>query len=324
MIRATIIGGAGYTAGELIRILQHHPQVDLISITSKSQAGKPISSIHQDLIYSDLTFSDKANLSVDVIFLCMGHGKSKAYLESINLSPTVKIIDLSQDFRWKKHSQIRERDFIYGLPELNKSAIANSNSVANPGCFATAIQAALLPLAKASLLTNDVHINAITGSTGAGYALSKTTHFTWRNDNVSVYKAFEHQHLIEIKESLTQLQPKNQGELSFIPMRGPFTRGILATAYLKFDKSETEAYEIFRSFYANQPFLHITESPIHLKQVVNTNNLILHLEVHDGRLLITSIIDNLLKGASGQAVQNMNIMFRIGETTGLQLKGSIF
>ena len=323
MIRATIIGGAGYTAGELIRILIHHPQVELISVTSESQLGKPINTIHQDLIDSSLVFSGTADLSADVIFLCMGHGKSRAYLENLNLLPSTKIIDLSQDFRWNENKNIQDRTFVYGLPELNKSAIANSNSVANPGCFATAIQEALLPLANEGLLTNDVHITAITGSTGAGQGLSDTTHFSWRNNNASWYKPFTHQHMGEINESLHYFG-NGVGDLFFIPNRGNFARGILATAYTELKGTLQEAHTIYQSFYQEATFTHITEQPIHLKQVVNTNHCHIHLHKHENVLLITSAIDNLLKGASGQAVQNMNLMFGFDEKEGLQLKASVF
>ena len=324
MIQVGIVGGAGYTAGELIRILINHPKVELVSIASSSHAGELISKVHQDLIGSTLRFSKSPSLSVDVLFLCMGHGKSVAFLEKNKIPASTKIIDLSHDFRLTSTREFANRQFIYGLPEVNKEAISKADSIANPGCFATAIQEALLPLASNGWLENEVHIHALTGSTGAGQSPTDTTHFSWRHDNVSVYKAFEHQHLDEIGETLLQLQPNNTSELPFIPIRGNFTRGIFATLYTKTHRSIKEIKEAYTSYFESHPFIHISEEPIHLKQVVNTNNVILHLEKVNGRLLITSIIDNLIKGASGQAVQNMNLMFGLSETEGLNLKGSIF
>ncbi len=324
MIQVGIAGGAGYTAGELVRLLLNHPKVEIKSIMSSSFAGKNISEVHQDLVGCALQFTETIDLNIDVLFLCMGHGKSQAFMEEHKVPSSVKIIDLSHDFRLKNNRQFSERTFSYGLPESNKKSITSSNSIANPGCFATAIQEALLPLAANTWLTSDVHINAITGSTGAGQQPSGTTHFSWRSGNVSVYKAFTHQHLGEITETLVQLQPQFANELHFIPVRGNFTRGIFATLYTKMDQPIEEIKEAYAAYFKPHPFVHISDSPIHLKQAVNTNNVILHLEKIGNKLLITSIIDNLIKGASGQAIQNMNLLFGIDETTGLKLKASNF
>lgn len=324
MIQVGIAGGAGYTAGELLRILSNHPKVKIKTIMSSSFAGKEVSEVHQDLIGSKLAFSTTLNLEIDVLFLCMGHGKSVDFLYKNKIPTSVKIIDLSHDFRLKGTQSISDREFVYGLPETNKEAISKATNIANPGCFATAIQEALLPLAANNLLTNDVHINAITGSTGAGQQPSETTHFSWRSNNVSVYKPFTHQHLDEIGETLVQLQSDFESELNFIPIRGNFTRGIFATLYTKNDHPIDELKRVYKACFEEHPFVHISDKPIHLKQVANTNNVILHLEKIEDKLLITSIIDNLIKGASGQAVQNMNLMFGLDETTGLKLKGSIF
>ncbi len=324
MIRVGIAGGAGYTAGELVRLLINHPKVEIKSIASSSFAGKSVSAVHQDIIGVDLQFAKTINFDIDVLFLCMGHGKSRAFLEENTVPFSVKIIDLSHDFRLKKSDKINGRSFIYGLPETNKEDIVKSSSIANPGCFATAIQEALLPMVANKWLTNEVHINAITGSTGAGQQPSETTHFSWRNSNVSVYKAFEHQHLAEIGETLVQLQPAFKSELNFIPVRGSFTRGIFATLYTKTERSIEEIKDAYKNYFKEHPFVYISEQPIHLKQVINTNNVILYLEKIGHKLLITSIIDNLIKGASGQAIQNMNLMFGMDEMTGLKLKASNF
>ncbi|WP_179021982.1 N-acetyl-gamma-glutamyl-phosphate reductase [Winogradskyella forsetii] len=325
MIKAGIIGGAGYTAGELIRLLIHHSKVDIDFVFSTSNAGNNVSKIHQDLIGStDLEFSSKINPDVDVLFLCLGHGNSKSFLEENSFSDATKIIDLSNDFRLTKDERFNGETFVYGLPELNKEAIKKANYVANPGCFATAIQLALLPLAKAEVLKNDVHINAVTGATGAGTSLSTTTHFTWRDNNFSHYKAFTHQHLGEINQTVNQLQSDFNSDINFMPNRGNFSRGIFATLYTKYDGTLEDAKALYSKFYRDAAFTFISDEDIHLKQVVNTNKCVLHLHKHEDKLLVTSIIDNLLKGASGQAVQNMNLMFGFEETEGLQLKANYF
>ncbi len=315
-IKAAIIGAAGYTGGELIRLLQYHPQASIVSAVSESQAGKMVSSVHGDII-EDFTFSADIAEDADVIFLCMGHGKSREWLESNNTGG--KIIDLSQDFRLKSTAG----DFIYGLPEFNRASIKHAQHLANPGCFATAIQLALLPLAQQKLLNSPVHINGITGSTGAGQSLSPTSHFSWRNNNISLYKVFDHQHLHEIGETLASLQP-DMPELLFVPVRGNFTRGIFITAYTAFDGTESDAKDLYGSYYSDSPFTHVSQREIHLKQVVNTNNCLVNVMVKKGQIIVTSAIDNLLKGASGQAVENMNLMFGLDESCGLHLKASFF
>ena len=323
-IKAGIIGGAGYTGGEMLRILINHPNVEIAFVNSSSNAGNLISDVHTDLFGdTDLRFTDQISQDVDVLFLCVGHGDAKKFLEANPIDEQIKIIDLSQDFRLAANSSPQGRlggAFIYGLPELNKEKIASAQNIANPGCFATCIQLGLLPLAAKGLLQSEVHINATTGSTGAGQSLSKTSHFSWRNNNLSIYKAFEHQHLNEIGESLAQLQGEVKEALNFVPQRGDFTRGILAAMYTESDLTEDEAYELYESYYANHPFTHVSRKNIDLKQVVNTNKCLVHLEKHGNKLFIISIIDNLLKGASGQAVQNMNLMFGLEETAGLKLK----
>lgn len=324
MIKSGIIGGSGYTGGELIRILLNHSEVQIDFVYSTTRAGKPVTSAHPDLLgLTDLSFSGDVNLEIDVVFLCLGHGNSTAFLKEHAFSASTKIIDLSNDFRLKNDADFGGKEFIYGLPETNKDKISQSNYIANPGCFATAIQLALLPLAKAGLLQNQVHINAVTGSTGAGIKPSATTHFSWRNNNASWYKPFTHQHLDEIGESLSSFD-NEVGALFFLPNRGNFARGILATAYTPCDKSLEEVKAIYQAFYADALFTQIAEEPIALKQVVNTNQCHIHLHKHEGTLLVTSIIDNLLKGASGQAVQNMNLMFGFDESEGLKLKAGAF
>ncbi|UJH66272.1 N-acetyl-gamma-glutamyl-phosphate reductase [Allomuricauda sp. SCSIO 65647] len=324
MIKAGIIGGSGYTGGELIRLLLNHAKVEIDFVFSTTRGGKPISSAHADLLgQTDLLFSEKINPDVEVVFLCLGHGNSVQFLKDHGFSEKTKVIDLSNDFRLQQNAGFGKRNFVYGLPELNKKKISNAMAIANPGCFATTIQLALLPLAKEGLLQNEVHINAITGSTGAGVKPSETGHFSWRNNNASWYKPFTHQHLGEIGESLASFG-SSVGKLYFLPHRGNFTRGILATAYTKFEGSESEAVNLYNDFYDDAVFTHITEEPIHLKQVVNTNNCHIHLHKHDDVLLITSVTDNLLKGASGQAVQNMNLIFGFEESEGLQLKAGVF
>lgn len=321
MIKAGIIGGAGYTAGELIRILLRHPEVQLNFIYSTSQAGKPVYSIHQDLTgETDLLFSGEINPEADVVFLCLGHGNSKKFLQEHTFSKSTKIIDLSTDFRMASS----DHSFVYGLPEFNKQQISAAKAVANPGCFATAISLAILPLAAENLLQDEVHINAVTGATGAGVSASPTTHFAWRDNNFSSYKAFEHQHLAEIGQSVKRLQSGFSSDLNFIPNRGNFSRGIHATSYTKFDGELEEAVEIYRNYYKDAAFTFVVEEELHLKQIVNTNKCFIRLQKFGNKLLVTSILDNLLKGASGQAVQNMNLMFDLPETAGLQLKAYYF
>lgn len=324
MIKAAIIGGSGYTGGELIRILLNHPATEIDFVYSTTRAGKRVTTAHPDLLgVTDLEFTGNVNLKVDVVFLCLGHGNSTAFIKEHAFSAYTKIIDLSNDFRLHADAQIDGKQFVYGLPELNKTEIEQAQFIANPGCFATAIQLALLPLAKANLLENEVHINAVTGSTGAGVSPSATSHFSWRNNNVSWYKPFTHQHLGEINESIHSLQ-ENSGNLFFMPNRGNFTRGILATSYTKFEGELADAEKIYHDFYKNAVFTQISEEPINLKQVVNTNQCHVHLYKHDDILLITSAIDNLIKGASGQAVQNMNLIFGLEEDLGLNLKAGVF
>jgi N-acetyl-gamma-glutamyl-phosphate reductase len=324
MIKAGIIGGSGYTGGELIRILLNHPATEIDFIYSTTKAGKKVTTAHPDLLgVTDLEFMDDVNLLVDVVFLCLGHGNSTAFLKEHHFSSETKIIDLSTDFRLHADADFDGNKFVYGLPELNKTKIEEAQCIANPGCFATAIQLALLPLGNAGLLGNEVHINAVTGSTGAGVSPSATSHFSWRNNNISWYKPFTHQHLDEINESLHGLQ-ENAGNLFFMPNRGNFTRGILATSYTKFKGNLEEAKSIYQNFYKDATFTQMTEEPIHLKQVVNTNQCHVHLHKHENLLLVTSAIDNLLKGASGQAVQNMNLIFGLEEDLGLNLKAGVF
>jgi N-acetyl-gamma-glutamyl-phosphate reductase len=315
-IKVGIIGGAGYTGGELLRILINHPHAEIVFVNSQSQVGKPVYSTHTDLLGdTDLLFSDSLDFaSVDVIFLCSGHGQSRKFLSENEVPKQVKIIDLSTDYRDESDG------FVYGLPELKRENIKSATKIANPGCFATSIQLGLLPLAKAELLKNDIHVSAVTGSTGAGQALSASTHFSWRNNNISIYKAFTHQHLAEIGQSLVQLQGEFEHEINFIPYRGNFTRGIMANIYTRFNGSLEEAQEFYQNYYANHPFCHVSLVPIDLKQVVNTNKCLIQLTKEGDKLLITSIIDNLTKGASGQAVQNMNLAFGLSENSGLKLK----
>ncbi|MGI0107155.1 N-acetyl-gamma-glutamyl-phosphate reductase [Salinimicrobium sp. WS361] len=321
MIKAGIIGGAGYTAGELTRILVNHPQVELDFIYSTSSAGKPVYAIHQDLVgETEITFSSKVNTNVDVVFLCLGHGNSKKFLEETEFSKSTKIIDLSTDFRKTEPSH----SFIYGLPELDRRKIESAEFIANPGCFATAINLALLPLAYAGLLKEDVHVNAVTGATGAGTSFSGSTHFAWRDNNFSSYKAFEHQHLSEIGQSVLQLQENFDHKINFIPNRGNFSRGIHCTTYTSFEGELEDAVGIYKMFYANAAFTHVVEEELHLKQVVNTNKCLVRVQKFDDKILITTVLDNLLKGASGQAVQNMNLMFGLEESTGLKLKANYF
>ena len=324
-IKAGIIGGAGYTGGEMLRILIHHPNVEIAFVNSTSNAGNLISDVHTDLIGDiDLRFTSELPQAIDVLFLCVGHGDAKRFLTANPINDSIKIIDLSQDFRLRANALFQNRNFTYGLLELNREAIKTTDNIANPGCFATCIQLGLLPLAAQGLLKNEVHINATTGSTGAGQGLSVTSHFSWRNNNLSAYKAFEHQHLNEISESLVQLDPNFNKDLNFVPQRGDFTRGILAAMYTESDLTLEEAQTLYEEYYSTHPFTHLSKKNIDLKQVVNTNKALIHVEKHGNKLFIVSIIDNLLKGASGQAVQNMNLMFGLEEHSGLRLKAAYF
>lgn len=322
MIKIGIIGGAGYTAGELIRLLIYHPEAEIVFINSQSNAGRKITDVHGGLLgETDLKFTDQLPLdTIDVLFFCMGHGDTRRFLESHTLPEGLKVIDLSMDYRLKDESH----DFVYGLPELNRRATCSAQHVANPGCFATAIQLALLPLAKHLMLNDDVMVTAITGSTGAGVKPQATSHFSWRDNNLSVYKAFQHQHVPEIKQSIKQLQQSFDHEIDFIPVRGDFPRGIFAMVTVKSKLEIEELYRIYTEYYENDSFTHVVRENIDLKQVVNTNKCLLHLEKNGDKLLIISCIDNLLKGASGTAVHNMNLMFNLEEKVGLQLKPSAF
>jgi N-acetyl-gamma-glutamyl-phosphate reductase len=322
MIKVGIIGGAGYTAGELLRLLIGHPDVEICFVNSSSNAGNKITDVHAGLLgETSLEFTSELPLDeIDLLFFCTAHGDTRKFLESHNIPDELKIIDLSMDYRIKSH----EHDFIYGLPELNRRHTCKSRYVANPGCFATCIELALLPLAKEHLLQGDISVNAITGSTGAGVKPSSTTHFSWRNNNISIYKPFEHQHIPEIMQCVKQLQPDYNGSIDFIPYRGDFPRGIFATVVVKCDTDIETLYKIYEEYYERDSFTHVIPTPIDLKQVINTNKCLIHLEKHGNKLLITSIIDNLLKGASGQAVHNMNLLFGLAETVGLMLKPSAF
>lgn len=325
MLEIGIIGGAGYTAGELIRLLLNHPETNINFVYSTSNAGNKLHKVHQDLIGStEISFTDKINTEIDLLFLCLGHGNSTSFLENNRFSANTKIIDLSNDFRLLADKNFDQKEFIYGLPELQKEKIKKAKYIANPGCFATALQLAILPLAAHKLLCNDIHINAVTGATGAGTSLSSTTHFTWRDNNFSHYKAFNHQHLGEIYQTINQLDTNFDSEVNFMSNRGNFSRGIFATTYTKFDGNIDEAKKMYQEYYSDAAFTFVSDNDIHMKQVVNTNKCILHLAKHGNKLLITSTIDNLLKGASGQAVQNMNLMFGFKETLGLNLKANYF
>lgn len=319
-MRVGIIGGAGYTAGELLRLLLNHPEAEIAFVHSTSNAGKPVTDIHEGLIgETDICFSEDYDLNaIDVLFLCQGHGFSRKFWEENEMPETLKIVDLAQDYRDESDG------YVYGLPEAQTDRIKNARKVANPGCFATALQVALLPLAAAGKLDGEIHVTGITGSTGAGVKPGATTHFSWRTDNLSVYKAFEHQHLAEIKQTLRRLQPGFDAEISFIPVRGDFARGIFAMTYIDTDMPLEEAVKLYKEFYKDAAFTHVSDRPVDLKQVVNTNKAVVSLEKHGSKLLIISAIDNLLKGASGQAVQNMNIICGLPERTGLALKPSAF
>lgn len=323
-VRVGIIGSAGYTGGELIRLLINHPNAEIVFAHSGSNAGISIASVHNDLFGdTDLVFSGILSDDIDVMFLCVGHGNARVFLENNVVADHIKIIDLSQDFRLEKNSVFQNKEFVYGLPELQREKIKQAGYIANPGCFASNIELALLPLGMAGKLQAEVHVNATTGSTGAGQQPTTTSHFSWRDNNLSVYKAFNHQHLNEIGETLskkTNIKPK----INFIPQRGAFPRGIFSSIYLPSELTLEEAYELYESYYESHPFTHVSKENIDLKQVVNTNKCLLHLEKHDGYLFIISILDNLLKGASGVAVQNMNLLFGLEESAGLRLKASAF
>ncbi len=320
MIKVGIIGGAGYTAGELLRLLVNHPEVEISFVHSTSNAGNPVASVHTSLFGEcELCFSAEYDLTaIDTLFICSAHGQSSTFLAENEIPNGLRIIDLAQDFRDESNG------FVYGLPELNRERTRGAQKVANPGCFATAIQLALLPLAAKGLLSDEVHITAITGSTGAGVKPSATTHFSWRASNISTYKSFEHQHLKEIGRNIHLLQPTFDKELNFVPLRGDFTRGILASVYTECPLSQEEAQDLYANYYADAAFTFTSEKNIDLKQVVNSNKALVHVEKHGTKLHIVTVIDNLLKGASGQAVQNMNLMFGLDEKCGLKLKGSAF
>lgn len=322
MIKVGILGAAGYTGGELIRLLVNHPEVEIVFANSESNAGNRVCDVHEGLMGDcDLKFTGELPFDlVDVVFFCFGHGKSEQFLKEHQIPSSVKVIDLAQDFRLPAEGN----DFVYGLPEIHRDNIIRCNHLANPGCFATAIQLGLLPLAKAGLLTNDVSVNAITGSTGAGQKPGPTTHFSWRSDNLSIYKVFTHQHLHEIRQSLTELQGHLEASVDFIPYRGNFPRGIFCTEVVKLDKADVDVVSLYKEFYQDAAFTHYVDSPLDLKQVVNTNKCLLHVDVFGNKVVVTSIIDNLLKGAVGQAVQNMNLMFGIDEKCGLMLKANAF
>lgn len=333
MVKVGILGAAGYTGGELIRLLINHPEAEIVFANSESNAGNLVAEVHEGLYgETDLKFTAEMPFDqVDVIFFCFGHGKSEAFLKEHNVPENVKIIDLAQDFRLAPETVVAAQqptpaahDFVYGLPEINESKIAVAQHVANPGCFATCIQLGLLPAAKMGLINSDVSVNAITGSTGAGQKPGATTHFSWRNNNMSIYKAFNHQHVPEIRQSLKQTQGYLDAAIDFIPYRGDFARGIFATEVVKTDKPIEEIVAGYKEFYKNAKFTHYVDKAIDLKQVVNTNKCLVHVDKYDDKLLITSCIDNLLKGAVGQAVQNMNIMFGLDQTAGLKLKPSAF
>lgn len=321
-IKVGIFGAAGYTGGELIRLLANHPQAEIVFANSESNAGNLVADVHEGLCGdTDLKFTNDMPFNkVDVVFFCFGHGKSEAFLKDHDVPASVKIIDLAQDFRLNAEGN----DFIYGLPEINRKKIATARHVANPGCFATCIQLGLLPAAKMGLLTKDVSVNAITGSTGAGVKPGATSHFSWRVDNLSIYKAFRHQHVPEIRQSLEQVQGRLEASIDFIPYRGNFARGIFATEVVKTEADIEAIVQGYKEFYKNEPFTHYVDKPLDLKQVVNTNKAFVHCDKVGDKLLITSCIDNLLKGAVGQAVENMNIMFGVDETAGLRLKASAF
>ncbi len=321
-IKVSIAGGTGYTAGELLRILYQHPQAEVVSVSSTSKENQAYHTAHPDLLgLYEQKFVATPDLDVDVLFLCLGHGISTEFLQQLSPLPiSLKIIDLSNDFRIPPTTSFHNRTFVYGLPELNRDKIVEAQNIANPGCFATAIQLALLPLAKEQLVTQDIHISAITGSSGAGGKLRETTHFSWRNDNISAYKEFSHQHLGEINHSLQSLQKGFNHQVHFLPLRGDFVRGIFASCYTQTTLSQNQAFTLYQDFYQNHPFVQVSESSISMKQATNTNRCILQIQVLNQQVLIHSAIDNLVKGASGQAIQNMNLIFNLPEDLGLHLK----
>jgi N-acetyl-gamma-glutamyl-phosphate reductase len=323
-VKVGVVGGAGYTGGELIRILLNHPNAELSFVHSASNGGNPFYSVHRDLIgETDQCFTDQfTDNDIEVLFLCSGHGQSKLFLEENKVKDAVKIIDLSQDFRLADSGHVRK--FTYGLVEAEYDQIKSAANIANPGCFATCIQLGLIPLGMEGKLTSEIHVSAVTGSTGAGQKPTATSHFSWRNNNISVYKAFKHQHLQEIGQSIVRWQPDFKEEINFVPFRGNFTRGILASIYLDTDLSQQELVDLYKVYYALHPFVHISDENIDLKQVVNTNKGLLHIEKHGSKAFILSAIDNLVKGASGQAVQNMNLMCGLDEKAGLNLKPVAF
>ena len=323
-VKTGIIGGAGYTGGEMIRLLINHPNVHISFLHSTSNAGNAVSKVHADLLgETDLVFTDQLQNDIDVLFLCVGHGDAKKFLSENTIDEKIRVIDLSQDFRLSAQSSINGREFVYGLPELNKEKIQSAKNIANPGCFATAIQLGLLPLAKAGVL-GDVYTTGITGSTGAGQGLSITSHFSWRANNIQAYKSLQHQHINEIHQSLQQLQGNDGMQVNFVPWRGDFTRGIFISYTFKCNWGKEKILEVFKSAYPNEPFTNISLEPINLKQVVNTNKCIINIEIVGNKVVVHSAIDNLLKGASGQAVQNMNLIFGLDETLGLKLKAANF
>jgi N-acetyl-gamma-glutamyl-phosphate reductase len=326
-VRIGITGGAGYTGGELIRILLNHPQAELIFVQSKSHAGQLLSAVHQDLAGdTDIEFSENISSGIDLLFLCVGHGEARKFLQDNPPDPEIRIIDLSQDFRIESKNRISTsgKPFIYGLPELNREAIRTAQYVANPGCFATTIELGLLPLAKQGWLT-EVYTTGITGSTGAGQSFNATSHFSWRANNIQAYKTLIHQHLAEISQSLNQFRKAfDQDKLHFVPWRGDFTRGIFVSSQMKINQELPVLVKLYKDFYAGHPFTIVSDTAVFLKQVVNTNKCIIQLEKQDEMLVVHSASDNLLKGASGQAVQNMNLMFGISETEGLKFKANYF
>ena len=323
-VKIGIVGGAGYTGGELLRVLLRHPNAHITFVHSTSSAGELVSKVHADLVGdTDLKFASEIDQNIDVMFLCVGHGDAKKFLAANEIKASIKIIDLSQDFRLTTTASVDNRNFVYGLPELQRDTIKQASNIANPGCFATAIQLGLLPMASKGLL-KEVYTTGITGSTGAGQGLTNTSHFSWRANNIQAYKTLQHQHLSEIGQSLAQLQGNQNAEVNFVPWRGDFTRGIFITSVVASDLSLDAIYELYEKYYSSHPFTYVSKNNIDLKQVVNTNKCLIHIEKQGNKMAIHSVIDNLLKGAVGQAVQNMNLIFGLEETLGLQLKANYF